>query len=529
MIRRAGALATLWVSACTCVGAPPPPSEGIVPVELADEEALRMLADWRALPVFREGRYRQQSSEDRRTGEKPEMALWNHDNRDMNNFICAGSEADAPQGRVRFVLDMPSCPEHYVKGLAMARFEGSGRLARLWLTAASIRAAPPDRELVRIYVDDDEKPRVELPLATLLQGGASPLWAPPFGAGSTRRVAWYYPVVFARKLIVTLDRLNGDDLYFHQTAVVIDPSGARHAAPRALALREDARRVLESNVPDAGTVQARKLSLAPGDAQRVQLRGPATIVNARVRLKREELARLASLELAVHWDDAEEPAIQLPLIDLFAARDAPPANSSLALSSSVVGDDIELSLRLPMPFASQSRWSLENKGDLGVDLELVLETLRQVPAGSWGNLYVRLHETDQPTSRHPLARMAGRGRLVGVCMAMQGHGLPSGLPSGGHPMHFLEGDEVGSIDGEPSIGGTGTEDYFNGSFYFEDGPSATPFAQVWGIAPGRVSACRWHVLGDAIDFSTSVELEMEIGPGEPSVIDRYRSVAFLYR
>jgi hypothetical protein len=46
---------------------------------------------------------------------------------------------------------------------------------------------------------------------------------------------------------------------------------------------------------------------------------------------------------------------------------------------------------------------------------------------------------------------------------------------------------------------------------------------------GRVSACRWHALAAAIDYESSFELDLEIGPGEPALLDRYRSVALSYR
>jgi hypothetical protein len=113
---------------------------------------------------------------------------------------------------------------------------------------------------------------------------------------------------------------------------------------------------------------------------------------------------------------------------------------------------------------------------------------------------------------------------------MQGHGLEPGNPHAG-PLNFLEGDEWGLVDGRPALPGTGTEDYFNSSFYFADGLFATPFAQ--GQASilrerGIAVCCRWHVLGDAIDFQSSLDLSLEIGPGQPSLLDRYRTVAFLY-
>jgi hypothetical protein len=104
-------------------------------------------------------------------------------------------------------------------------------------------------------------------------------------------------------------------------------------------------------------------------------------------------------------------------------------------------------------------------------------------------------------------------------------------------MEFLEGNEIGIADGERALNGTGTEDYFNGAFFFDEGPRSTPFAQVWAITPhivgnsdhASVSACRWHILGDAIDFDSAFDLRLEIGPGNPSLLDAYRSVAYLYR
>jgi hypothetical protein len=104
------------------------------------------------------------------------------------------------------------------------------------------------------------------------------------------------------------------------------------------------------------------------------------------------------------------------------------------------------------------------------------------------------------------------------------------------PLNFLEGDARGIIDGTLAIRDTGTEDFFNGSFYFEDGSQATPFAQAWGVVDdrpdlpghGEANACRWFVLGEAIDFDESLDLSFEIGPGKPHTLDRYRSVAYAY-
>ena len=138
----------------------PGPPQSVIAEETADEQALATMTDWSALPVFAEGIYRQQSSADRATGKPVMQPLWENGNRDMNNFLCASDSAEAPKSRVPFVLDLNSCPEAYVRGFVMARFEGSGRLSRVWLTAASIRRNAADRELVRIYVDDKQELRL---------------------------------------------------------------------------------------------------------------------------------------------------------------------------------------------------------------------------------------------------------------------------------------------------------------------------------------------------------------------------------
>jgi len=507
----------------------------VVPAEVADAQSLELLSDWSALPVLGAGRYQEQSSEDRETGEQAPNPLWSKGNRDMNNFICASANADPSAQGTRFVLDRPSCPEPYAQGYVLARFEGSGRLSRLWLTAASIRRRPAQREILRIYVDDASSPLIQAPLAKVLDGSAGEFFGRPFGAGSSKRMAWYYPVVFSSKLVVTLDRLDPRDLYYYQASAVLDATAAPRRAPKErLARRDRALALLGAGAPAGGTVETKRLVLEPGETVAALDRvGPATIVQTRVKVARARLRDLANVGLVAHWDNAAEPAMNLPLSMLFGATDAVPELSSLALGAMADGGDIELSLRLPMPYARRAQWSVRNEGASPLDFELAVETIPTVPSGRWGELQAQSYETTLPLAgAHPLASARGPGRLVGVCMSLAGHGGMRGGAS--HPMTFLEGDERGIVDGRRAMRGTGTEDYFNGAFYFEEGASAGPFAQVWAIDPGErtghasVSACRWHVLGDAIDFDSSLELEMEIGPGNPDVIDRYRSVAFLY-
>src|SRR5262245_48319741 len=92
--RRVLIAATFAIAAAGCTrDVPRSDAEVILPAELADDDALAAMNDWLALPSLGPGRYLQQSSADRATGEPVEIPLWDHGNRDFNNFVCRGAQA----------------------------------------------------------------------------------------------------------------------------------------------------------------------------------------------------------------------------------------------------------------------------------------------------------------------------------------------------------------------------------------------------------------------------------------------------
>jgi hypothetical protein len=513
----------------------PGPRELLLPEETADEKALEALGDWQGLPVLGDGIYVQMSSAEQQDLPQYDVfPMLAEQNRDMNNFLCASPDAERGMPElIPITLELSSCPEDYVRGLVMARFEGSGRLARLWLTALSLAEQRAGREILRIYVDDGREPLLQVPLARALDGSAGEIFAPPFGAGSMQHLAWYYPVVFGSRLVVALDGLGPLDLYYHQTDAVLDRQPApRKAASSRLDYRDGVADLLEGELAWQATEEGGPLALAPGQpVTGLDLQGPGTI--REIRLRSSDLPALEAVKVSVYWDDSEQPAAELPLLDLFAASLDPLSGlAGLALRAEAEGGSGLLRLRLPMPFRSRALWVLQNQGRQALFPELYAESDGALPEAKWGYLHVQRFETVGPSREpsHPLAAIRGRGRLVGVCLMLEGHGLDSTGPE--TAFNFLEGDELGVIDGRRALAGTGTEDYLNGSFYFLDGDVATAFAQARASAAGtsgRVTGCRWHILGDAVDFMTSLDLDLEIGPGQPSLLDRYRSVAYYYQ
>ena len=131
----------------------------------------------------------------------------------------------------------------------------------------------------------------------------------------------------------------------------------------------------------------------------------------------------------------------------------------------------------------------------------------------------------------------GKGHYVGTVMAVRTRS----------PSWFGEGDEKIYIDGEqdPSIWGTGTEDYFLSAWGLQSGVNTPYFGTVyfdqWGIVGGHTSAFRWH-LADPLVFNSKIRVTIEhygwISPDENKEQrahswnereDDYATVAFWYQ
>jgi hypothetical protein len=189
-----------------------------------------------------------------------------------------------------------------------------------------------------------------------------------------------------------------------------------------------------------------------------------------------------------------------------------------------------------MPFATAADICFVNAGSSAAAFDLLLRGDRFLPGDAAARLHVQRRETLGPTSApsHLAADASGRGRLVGVCAHVQCHADPNGSIQS-DPLNCLEGDVRAEVDGARALNGTGTEEYADDVFYFTDAPQASPFVQAWGrqsdsqSGRGEASFCRWHVLGTELDFQSSLRSTFELGgAANPSIVDRFRTVAYLY-
>jgi hypothetical protein len=120
---------------------------------------------------------------------------------------------------------------------------------------------------------------------------------------------------------------------------------------------------------------------------------------------------------------------------------------------------------------------------------------------------------------HTFLDVTGRGRVVGVTQTVEG------LNGGGWRRGYLEGDERVYVDGStsPDLHGTGSEDFYEGGWYFNRGAFTTP--TTGSPVPDRAdcpAGCTGMyrlLLAEGLDFASSIRFGIEHGPGddEPAI------------
>ena len=412
--------------------------------------------------------------------------------------------------------------------------EGAGAVTRIWMVMGDGVSDPLDPSIrIRVRLDGDPRPAVDLPLPELFDGSRPP-FVPPLVAGRESAGGGnvsYVPIPFRQRCTVSL--LGADDakIWFQVNArLVDDPTGVR-----AFTGREDLtafRAVLASAGRDPWRggpypSTSREVALAPGGGETVaSFEGPDVINGVIVRARREDWKRLG---LRFTFDD--RPPLLVPLLDLFGvARSNDAASRSLLVGGD---DDDDLYCYFPMPFDRSATVELLRRpveGPPRVAAEVAVRRLGAPPPRQAGTFSVQVRESDGrwPAATDSLAELGGRGVWVGL--------FASFGPSPGTRFGFLEGDDRVYVDDEdePSWHGTGVEDLFGGGFYFRDrSGEPQPFLQPLHGAPvvrfhHRAAPAMYRLLlGDAVVFSDGLRVELEAVEQETGAVG-VRSVVFYY-
>jgi hypothetical protein len=388
-------------------------------------------------------------------------------------------------------------------------------------------------EHVRIYLDGNPKPALDVPLEDIflgkLEGFPKPIADTLIGG-----FYCYVPIPYRESCKVVVD---GTSVRFVQivyrtfptdkgiVTFQYPPTAAQRDALAKAAKVWTACGDLAALGVDASHRVEKPFTLAAGEALDWALpEGPTMLRALCVKIKPEQLDDAGDARLQITWDGADKPAVDVPLDYFFCQAKKPIVYRSLLVGNSDQG----WYNVMPMPYRRSGKLTLKAAKPLEGTLSLVAEPL---PANSddLGYLHAAYHES-LPTKTgvfHPYLLRQGRGRFVGVYLATDGHNN-SNMPT------WLEGDEWFTCDGEMRIHGTGTEDSFNGGWYAVpgrlNGPGTTPISgfPVYRKLNGRDEAVafRWY-LTDPVSYDKSIDAKLEHGPTN-DVNANYRTTAFYY-
>jgi len=235
------------------------------------------------------------------------------------------------------------------------------------------------------------------------------------------------------------------------------------------------------------------------------LRGPGKIAHIWLTPNSMDIRYPRALVLRMYWDGAEVPSVEVPLGDFFSVGNGMRANvNSLPVKVSSYGRGYNCYWQ--MPFREEARVTLTNESDKEpASCYYQIDWVRwDAPPETTMYFHARYHQEYPPRMGEPYTVFVGNGRghYVGTVLSSQ-----NGI---GH--WFGEGDDLFYIDGEaqPSILGTGTEDYFNEAWNMRVHSSLYTGCTVFEPrAPdARVSAYRWHI-ADPVIFQKSLRFTIE--------------------
>ncbi len=227
--------------------------------------------------------------------------------------------------------------------------------------------------------------------------------------------------------------------------------------------------------------------------------------------------------LRVYWDNETEPSIECPVGDFFGM--GWDQYSPLVSSAICVNPGSAFNCYWVMPFRKKCKITMENISDTeAMSLYYQIDyTLTDVPNDA-AYFHAQFRRTNpNETSLYTIVDdIKGKGQFVGVYMAL-------GVNNNGW---WGEGEIKFYIDGDskfPTICGTGTEDYFCGSYDFDTRKKnaagveetdytefCTPYSGLHQVIRGdghynvmqRFGLYRWHIM-DPIRFQSDLKITIQ--------------------
>jgi hypothetical protein len=245
--------------------------------------------------------------------------------------------------------------------------------------------------------------------------------------------------------------------------------------------------------------------------------------------------------LRMYWDDEKEPSVETPVGDFFAmgwGKYAP--LKSLAMC---VNPGSAFNSYWQMPFRKRARITMQNLDTQKMTLYYQIDyTLTKVPRDTayFHAQFRRVNPLPYKDVYTIVEGIRGKGQYVGTYLAWGVHN--NGWWGEGEIKFYMDGDKE-----FPTICGTGTEDYFCGSYNFENQVKkqyeefTTPYSGLIQVikpdglyvSQQRFGLYRWHI-ADPIRFETDLKVTIQAlgwrsGGRYLPLTDDISSVAYWYQ
>jgi len=270
--------------------------------------------------------------------------------------------------------------------------------------------------------------------------------------------------------------------------------------------------------------------------------GPGVISHIWFTIAARSNDHLKELVLRGYWDGNAKPSVEAPIGDFFGLNlGVYQIYQSEYLACS---PGKSLNCYFVMPYRRSARFTVTNEGKQEVSSFYSNIDYMTVPRLPDDTLYFHAqYRQSQPcvpvTSTGPKINLEGRNNYVYLETRGRGHlmGVTLGVLQNANGW-WGEGDEMIFVDDEtkPLITGTGSEDYFLGSWDFGGRDGAQPFGHAMYGAPlivnaertgGRYCCYRWH--GDnPVTFERYLKHTMEHGHANDRG-DNFFSVGYWYQ
>jgi hypothetical protein len=429
-------------------------------------------------------------------------------------------------------------------GCVVAEDRGAGEIDSIWFT----RDGGNVTALGNIRIELDGRPVIDTPLQSLVNGalGAPFVW--PLVANATQSPGGVYikvPMPYRQSMRVSvashLEYYHVDYRRF-STPDGVSTFSAADPAQDVLATFRAAGAVDPKPASPTARHNHRVSQIPAGSGLQIaESTGSGSISGLRLRLPAPADQLLNGLRLQIDFDG--RTLVDSPLGEFFGAGLGTDNVASLMFATIPQPDgSTALMAWWPMPFAHTAHVTLVNTtGDpvTGLDSDVVFTPDPQwAPAldgGRAGYFTARSHAGPTTIGQDwVFADEQGHGKFVGVSHTIRGSRIKTDF--GPDAPYFLEGAERVYTDGSasPQWYGTGTEDFYEGGWYFHNGTTySDPLTgqpdqrtATGGCADYCVAVYRL-MLADAIDYHSAIRFGIEHGKRNMVQPD-YSSTAFLY-